>query len=181
MPAKPAWLLRIPEILDDLQSLAEPVIDRCMCERLFRVRRRRAITLMQEFGARQSGRTLLLERTAMVHKLEALQQGQEFESERDRKRKLRDGLDELHRHRAARKVRIPVLAPELRKQLPELPCGVHVRDRELAIEYANVEQLLQRLYELSQAAAIDFEAFTTVIETPAGTAEVTQSRPKSPV
>lgn len=51
MPAKPAWLLRTPEILHDLQSLTVPVVDRCMFERLFCVRRRRAITLMQEFGA----------------------------------------------------------------------------------------------------------------------------------
>ena len=170
MPAKPAWLLRIPEILDKLQSLTVPVIDRCLCERLFGVRRRRAITLMQEFGACQSGHTLLIERASMIYKLEALQEGQEFKGERHRKQKLQDSLNQLHRHRAAAKVRIPVLPPELRKQLPELPAGVHIRDRELAIEYTDVEQLLQRLYELSQAAASDFEAFTTVIETPASTA-----------
>jgi hypothetical protein len=164
MPAKPAWLLRVPHILEDLRSLSEPVVDRSMCERLFRIRRRRAITLMQEFGAYQSGRTLLLERTVMIDKLEALQQGQEFHRERKRKQKLRDGLDELHRHRAAAKVRIPVLAPELRKHLPELPVGVHVHDRELTIKYTDVEQLLQRLYELSQTAAADFDAFVTVVD-----------------
>jgi hypothetical protein len=122
---------------------------------------------MQEFGAYQSGRTLLLDRTAMINKLEALQQGHEVEHERDRKQKLSNGLDELHRHRAAAKVRIPVLAPELRKQLPELPTGVHVRQHELSIEYADVEQLLQRLYELSQAAAADFDAFVTVVDSAA--------------
>jgi hypothetical protein len=181
MPAKPAWLLRIPEIVDELQALTVPVIDRSMCERLFCVRRRRAITLMQEFGACQSGRTLLIERIAMIKNLEALQEGQEFEGERCRKQKLQDSLDDLHRHRAAAKVVIPALPPELRKQLPELPAGVSVRDRELAIEYNSVEQLLQRLYELSQAAAADFEGFITVIEAPTSTAsEVTQSRPNSP-
>jgi hypothetical protein len=163
MPAKPAWLLRIPEIVDELQSLTVAVVDRSMCERLFCVRRRRAITLMQEFGACQSGRTLLIERVTMIHGLEALQEGQEFKGEQHRKQKLRDSLDELHRHRAAAKIVIPVLPPELRRQLPELPVGVYIRDRELAIEYDNVEQLLQRLYELSQAAADDFEGFSTVI------------------
>ena len=58
MPAKPVWLLRIPEIVQALQALPVPVVDRFMVERLFGVRRRRAITLMQEFGAYQSGRTL---------------------------------------------------------------------------------------------------------------------------
>jgi hypothetical protein len=51
MPAKPAWLLHISEILEQLQSLNVPIIDRCMCERWFCVSRRRAITLMQQFGA----------------------------------------------------------------------------------------------------------------------------------
>jgi hypothetical protein len=181
MPAKPAWLLRISEIVEELQSLSVPIVDRCMCERLFCVRRRRAITLMQEFGAYQSGRTLLIERLTMIQRLKALQAGQEFEGEQHRKQKLRDSLDQLHRHRAAAKIRIPMLSPELRKQLPELPAGVYVRDRELAIEYDSVEQLLQRLYELSQAAVADFEGFITVIEAPAGTAsEVRQSRPNSP-
>lgn len=55
MPAKPTWLLRIPDVIDELQSLTVPVVDRSMCERLFGVRRRRAITLMQMFGACQSG------------------------------------------------------------------------------------------------------------------------------
>jgi hypothetical protein len=164
MPAKPVWLLRIPEIVQALQALPVPVVDRFMVERLFGVRRRRAITLMQEFGAYQSGRTLLVERVAMIGRLELLQDGQQFEVERERKRKLQDSLDQLHRHRAAAKVTIPVLPSDLRKQLPELPGGVHVRDGELAIEYDNVVELLQRLYELSQTAATDFDAFTTVIE-----------------
>jgi hypothetical protein len=177
MPAKPAWLLHIPEILEQLQSLNVPVIDRCMCERLFCVRRRRAITLMQQFGACQSGRTLLIERVAMIQRLEALQKGQEFEGEQERKRKLQDSLDELHRHRAAAKVIIPVLPPELRKELPELPTGVYVRNRELAIAYNSVEQLLQRLYELSQAAATDLEGFFAAIEAPASTASLDQTFP----
>src|SRR4028119_1737685 len=104
MPAKPAWLLRIPEIVDELQALTVPVIDRSMCEQLFCVRRRRAITLMQELGGCQSGRTLLIGRVAMIRRLEALQEGQECGSERRRKQKLRDSLDQLHRHRAAAKV-----------------------------------------------------------------------------
>jgi hypothetical protein len=179
MPAKPAWLLRIPEIVQALQALTVPVVDRLMFERLFGVRRRRAITLMQEFGAYQSGRTLLVERGAMIRRLELLQEGEEFEVERERKQKLQDSLDQLHRHRTAAKVIIPVLSSELRKQLPQLPSGVHVRDRELAIEYNNVVELLQRLYELSQAAATDFEGFTTVIEASRSAAsQCTQSRPE---
>lgn len=106
----------------------------------------------------------------MIHTLQAMQEGQEFEGERRRKQKLQDSLDELHRNRTAAKVLIPVLQPEFRKQLLELPVGVSVRDRELAIEYTSVVELLQRLYELSQVAATDFEGFRAAIEAPSSAA-----------
>ena len=163
MPAKPTWLVRIPQILDDLQQLSVPVVDRGMFERLFDVRRRRAITLMRDFGACQAGGTLLIDRLKLIEKLGALKHGQEFEQERRRKQRLRDSLDELHRSRAGANIPIRPLPLALRKRLPDLPIGIRVGDRELAIEYDNVEQLLQRLYELSQAAAADFEAFATVV------------------
>ena len=41
MPAKAQWLLRVPEILEELRALDVPVVDRAVCERLFRLRRRR--------------------------------------------------------------------------------------------------------------------------------------------
>src|SRR4029077_8723306 len=43
MPAKAPWLLRIPEIAAMLEILDVPVVDRAMVERLFGLRRRRAI------------------------------------------------------------------------------------------------------------------------------------------
>lgn len=135
-----------------------------MFERLFHVRRRRAITLMRDFGACQAGGTLLIDRLKLIEKLGALKDGQEFERERRRKQRLRDSLDELHRGRAGTNIAIRPVPVELRRRLPELPIGIRVGDRELAIEYETVEQLLQRLYELSQAAAADFEAFVTVVE-----------------
>src|ERR1035438_7663896 len=45
MPAKAQWLLRVPEILAELAALDVPVLDRAVCERLFRLRRRRTIDL----------------------------------------------------------------------------------------------------------------------------------------
>ena len=50
MPAKAAWLQRIPEIIEVLDAWSVPVIDRATCEKLFCVRRRRAIALLQYFG-----------------------------------------------------------------------------------------------------------------------------------
>src|ERR1039458_5601050 len=47
MPAKAQWLLRVPEILAELAALDVPVLDRAVCERLFRLRRRRTIDLSE--------------------------------------------------------------------------------------------------------------------------------------
>jgi len=64
MPAKAQWLLRVPEIIVELNGLDVPVVDRALCERLFRLRRRRAIDLMGCFGGYQAGRTFLIERSS---------------------------------------------------------------------------------------------------------------------
>ena len=55
MPMKKTWLLRVTEIREELEGLQAPVIDRAMCERIFGVRRRRALQLMHSFGGWQSG------------------------------------------------------------------------------------------------------------------------------
>lgn len=170
MPAKPTWLHRVSEIVDQLNGMTVPVVDRSMFERLFSLRRRRAITLMQQFEAFEAGRTLVIDRLRLIAQLEALREGREFEREHQRKQKLSASLDELHRHRRAANVVIQPIAPERRRMLPVLPFGVDARDGKLAIEFSTVQELLQRLYELSQVAADDFDTFSAVIEaaTPGG-------------
>jgi hypothetical protein len=46
MPAKPEWLLRLPEIRAELEHLEVPVVDRSGVERIFGLKRRRAIELL---------------------------------------------------------------------------------------------------------------------------------------
>src|SRR5689334_12786005 len=58
MPAKPAWLLHLSEIIEQLEAFDVPVVDRGIVERVFGLRRRRAIELLHRFGGYQAGRTL---------------------------------------------------------------------------------------------------------------------------
>ena len=60
MPAKPEWLLRLPEIRAELEHLEVSVVDRAMIERIFGLKRRRAIELLHQFGGYQAGRTFLV-------------------------------------------------------------------------------------------------------------------------
>ena len=73
MPTKSEWLLRLPEIRAELEDLEVPVVDRAGIERIFGLKRRRAIGLMHQFGGYQTGRTFLVERQGLLRILEALQ------------------------------------------------------------------------------------------------------------
>ena len=66
MPAKAQWLLQIPEIVSLLETFDVPVVDRGTIERLFGLRRRRAIELMHRFGGYQAGRTFLIDRHLLI-------------------------------------------------------------------------------------------------------------------
>lgn len=49
-----------------------------MFEKAFEVSRRRAIQLMRSFGGYQVGKTFIVERAALIAKLEAMRQSQVF-------------------------------------------------------------------------------------------------------
>ena len=51
MPAKPRWLLAIPDAISQLEALDRTLLTRRDIEQLFGVSRARAATLMQTFGA----------------------------------------------------------------------------------------------------------------------------------
>ena len=80
--------------------------------------------------------------------------------ERQRKARLAEKLDDLHRCRAAAAVRIRVL-PIVAAALPE---GVGFETGRLIVEFGGMDELLSRLYALSQAAASDYEAFRRIAE-----------------
>jgi hypothetical protein len=164
MPAKPTWLLHVPEIISSLEQFDAPVVDRATCERLFAVRRRRAISLMQMFGGYQAGRTCLIGREDLIDHLRVLVNTPEFGAEQCRKQKLSSRLDELHRHRTAVKISIPVSAEMTRRRLPELPDGISISLGAMFVAYSTAEQLLSRLYDLARAAADDYEGFCAVVE-----------------
>jgi hypothetical protein len=155
MPAKPAWFLELPRILEDVRALPCPVLDRSSFERLFGVRRRQAIQLMHRFGGYQIGKTFLIDRQQLVAELERASSSPAYEFEVRRKQRLADSIEMLERHRAAVKVTIPV-GPSPATGLP-FPAGVHLAPGRLTVEFATPEDLLSKLFLLAQKMAEDFE------------------------
>jgi hypothetical protein len=171
MPAKAQWLLEIPSILVQLRALEVPVVDRSTCERMFGVRRRRAVQLMQGFGGYRSGNAVLLDRMDLIRQLEALASSPSVERECRRKERLDRKLGDLHRYRAAAAVRIEVLPVTDQA----LPAGVRLGAGQMTVSFAKVEDLLSTLYALAQSAAADFERFRAVAED--GSSPATEKAP----
>jgi hypothetical protein len=159
MPAKAQWLLRVPEILEELQALDVPVVDRAVCERLFRLRRRRSIDLIRFFGGYQAGRTFLIDRPKLVTQLRQIRDSPDFKMEWQRKERLAERLEAMRRLQAGARVAITVEPQVLGQRLPDLPSGVGLSPGTLHIQFETPEELLSKLFALAQAIANDYEAF----------------------
>ena len=162
MPMKKTWLLRLTQIREALAEMDTPVIDRAVFERLFGVRRRRAIQLMHYFDGYQAGRTFLLDRLALLRQLEPLEASAEFAVEQHRRLRLVESLEKLRRARAGAAV-IIALPADIRSGTV-LPEGVDLRRGVLRVEFDDVQELLRKLYAVCQEAAGDFETFRAVAE-----------------
>lgn len=159
MAAKSQWLLQIPYIIEQLSALDAPVVDRAVCERLFGVKRRRAITLMQQFGGYQAGNTILIDRLALMAHLQRKLNEPQIEEEKQRKQRLSEHLAKLEKHRRAAAVRIPVGPEAVNCTVADLSPGVRFESGKLIVKYQGVEELLARLFELAKSAANDFDSF----------------------
>ncbi len=164
MPAKALWLLHIPEIVSQLDTFDVPVVDRSIIERLFGLRRRQAIELLHRFGGYQAGRTFLVDRRLLIDHLRRLADGEEFQWESRRKERLDQAVDQLRQHRTAARVKIPVQPDVFSRKLADLPAGIALEAGHLHVAFSGTEDLLSKLFELSQAASNDFDRFRAAAE-----------------
>jgi hypothetical protein len=162
MPAKAEWLLRVPKILADLRVIDVPVLDRAAVERLFRFRRRRAIQFMHAQGGYQAGHSFLVDRMRLIAQLEVLQNGDGFHQESRRRMHLEEAVERIRRHAVAAHVKIAVEPAVLDTRINALPAGIRLEPGSLIVTFRDPQELLQRLFALSQAIANDFEQFEKI-------------------
>jgi hypothetical protein len=145
MPIRPYWLDRLPEIIAGVSTLSTPVLDRSSFERIFGLRRRRAIELMHQLGSYPSGKGYLLDRRMLLRVLEGIQHSPEF----------RWAWNQGH-------LTAPVpaksgangMAPPKKGcdgALGELPEGVRMEPGLLIIAFSNSEELSERLAKVTQS------------------------------
>jgi hypothetical protein len=113
-------------------------------------------------GGYTVGRTGLVDRALFLTRLEAIAAGEEFHYEERRRVRVHEKLSEARRIVKAQRVKIvppPVLLPAASG--PKLPEGVSLTPGEIRITFATPEELLSRLFGLSQTIANDYEEFIT--------------------
>ncbi len=147
MPARKTWLLRLRQIREELSALDVPVIDRAVFERIFGLRRRRAIQLMHYFGGFQSSQAFLLDRLDLLRQLEPLEASAEFALELRRRQRLVDALDKLRRSQSGVRGSIPVAPDGRDRSMADLPAGVRLEPGSLRVDFARAEDLLGKLFE----------------------------------
>jgi hypothetical protein len=164
MPAKAMWLLKIPQIRSMLAEVSLPVIDRAIIERVFGLRRRQAIELMNRFGGYQAGRTLLIDRLRLIAELDKILAGGEYQQESARHEKLTAALTKFQRSRRAQEVRIAVSPEVFSTEVTTLPNTVHLQTGKLLVEFSGCEDLVRQLFTVAQAALNDYDSFRNMSE-----------------
>jgi hypothetical protein len=140
------------------------MVDRAIVEKVFRLKRRRAIYLLKSFGGFESGNAFLIERLSLVAQLEAIRDGAGFQEEYQRRVRFTEALERTRKLEPGKKIQI-ASAPDVRdRRLADLPAGIQLKPGELRIEFFGTEDLLRHLFELSQAILNDYQRFQEIVE-----------------
>jgi hypothetical protein len=144
MPNKPRWLLRLPEITDQLATLSVPTVDRTMVQSIFQLKRRQAIELMHQLGSYRACRGFYLDRIPLLQELEALQNSPQFRWEQLRQQLTKRKIDQMEPTNRAAHIRL--------------------RPGRLEVDFHGSEDLLLCLQELSDMIANDNQRFQSLME-----------------
>ena len=155
MPAKPRWLLAIPDAISQLEKLDRTLLTRRDIERLFGVSTARAATLMQTFGAEMTGYQRTLPRTKLLRQLRKHRARSAFRGEEERRERLLTGL----RKARLTGIRVTLPAETLDAKLASLPEGVSVSRDRIEVRFNGAKEAVERLYALAYALVNDYERF----------------------
>ena len=163
MPAKPRWLLSIPDAISQLEQLDRQLLTRRDVERLFGVSKARAATLMQTFWAELVGNQRTLPRTKLLQQLKKHRSRAAFRGEEERRARL---VTELRKARITG-IRVPLPAETLNSKLASLPEGVTVERDRIEVRFSGAKNATERIYALAFALVNDYERLEALVLVPA--------------
>ena len=142
MPAKPRWLLAIPDAIRQLDALDRDLLTRRDLERLFGVSKVRAVALMTAFGAGRTGHLLTLPRAALLRQLRRHRTRAAVRGEATR----RDRVVTAIRQARLTGIRVAVPSEALEARLSGLPAGVTVDPDRIEVRFGGAQDAVGRLF-----------------------------------
>jgi hypothetical protein len=170
MPAKPRWYKDIPAIRVRVAESGLTFLDRDAIERLFKIKRQRAVDLLNELGGYQVGNAFIVQSARVLKFLETLQRGLEWRNERLRRRRVREALLAAAADVDARRVTFKVERAQPRN-IADMPDGVSIGPTEIRIRFGSAEDAFKKLFALAQALKADWKTFEKIAGTPPPPAE----------
>ena len=135
MPAKPRWLLAIPDAIRQLEKLDQDLLTRRDLERLFGVSKVRAVALMTAFGAGRTGHLLTLPRAELLRQLRSRRKRAAFRGEQTRRERVVTAI----RKARLTGIRVAVPVEALEARLSGLPEGVSVEPGRIEVRFSGAK------------------------------------------
>lgn len=168
MPRHTEWIQHLPQAITELRALPSPTIDRRTLQSLLHISPRHAIRILSFLGAYSAGKSLLIERETLIHRLETVAATGPVQWEQRRHERVGQHLDRYRNEQHARTRKIQVPSTVAATRIASLPPGVSILPGTLSIGFASAEDLLAKLFALAQAISNDYQAFESAIGTPHG-------------
>jgi hypothetical protein len=162
MPARPAYFHRLTEALDVFRSSPLDWVDRRTLQEVLGVSKTVAWRILRHCGATQGpGNTLVCPRRDLIASLERLQQTGAYQHEIRRRDRLDSQLGALLSVARSRHIEV---APEdqgislLNSRFEDLPAGIELTPGRLVIEFAGIDEFLQKVGRLVFALQNDYDS-----------------------
>lgn len=161
MPARPIWYTRLDTVIEQLEELPSPWVDRATLEWTLGVGRRRAQQILEPMVRRTIGRNGLADREEVIRHLRALAAGEAVVFEKQRRERLHRILDQLYvETREQPRVLVEAPAAVVNQELDQLPPGVHLSPGRIVIDnFLTPEEAKQKMLALIMAMANDPDGF----------------------
>ncbi len=151
MPDNPTYIHRLEKILAEAHTPKPiPFFRRRDIEALFGLKKRQAVNLMHRIGAIRVSSELAVEQRELVRWLKSRIADPAVADEQRRHVAVIGRIVELKAETAARAIKIVLPDPT---PTIDLPAGVSLRPGRLTVDFANDEQLLERLFLLARVLA----------------------------
>jgi hypothetical protein len=160
VPAKPAWYGKIDDVIQQLEALPRPFVDRATVEFLLGVGRRRAQQIMAPCITDRVGANGLADTALLIDRLRRLSKGDDGFYERRRRQKLAEVLATLHQQRVQHPpLLVEAPAAVLAQEFENLPPGVQLAPGRITLDFTEPREALEKLLALAMAISNDFHGF----------------------